>query len=1269
MSFSPLYTPTPLNDPLQNQGLGLAPQQQSSPNLSAQPAPPLSDPSSLIEQINGGLQTASQNFIPLSIPGVDSPNTQPSLITGLPTALTALQSKYTKAIPTLQQAISQGQVSQQSVNALAAYDQRRVLQGQSPLGPQQSAGALQTVTTGQAATPNPSHSAWDVFGNAGRDLKAIVGSIPHIPGQLVSEATHLGDIPSDIANAPNPITGLLQAHGIRLIPGAYTLGNLAEGGKGISELIHHPLMTGLDVAGLNAEVGSALATPEETAAAKLAGEHVPGGISRALTATGAAEPYAAFKSTIGDFLKQTRPGQWAEATFGTKARAMSLLVNNAAYQVRAAMDPSITGGASLIDPEGIATNIAKGTIENVKKWENVISPDRMGELTTQMQLNPDAIPNLADHERAFLDDQRTMTNQIANYHLGNGELEQLVTNGQMEVMQPSDAAEIRKQWTRRDRYESMTGVRQLVRNPNSITYDDIQAQLPAVQNALADDRFSGKYKTFIGKGYGYAIRNLGGTLPDGYMRALSNKDFAAATDLIANHIPEFDNPIKPGEINARERWTATTRAYTPGNYKRAISDAADAENTLPPRWREWRDQIVQGKVVSKLQAIGDSDHLDVPALIQHAMDRNYRQVADAGLFSADDLQRFNREAEQMIADMKQTAGESPIFVHRMEPEQVQSIKYGTEPVRGTLQGTVKVPTQLKSINDLATPYVHDVTVALSHEMSQVLTAKAQTYIYSELLRTDPAEGETLAPFARTAADLERQYAGVGENRLHINPTVDTQSIVKQRIGKEWVKFPIDKLPADLKLSLGLQDEMGEAHPYIPRSVYRNLAELDKPHTFGVFDSVMKVFRTALLPLSPRFLLYHMLGGAVQLAGQTDPFTVWSHLGNALEMVRDDKLPDTLRPVLGHVLDPALEWEFKSGGTIRRWLGDSPLAKVADASSNALDKVVGKSYGLVSFFQDTYRAMGYLYGYDKGITAGMTAEQAAAAGEALARKALMTWDDMTAIERTGMRSIFPFYGFARHILQYAERYPIDHPFRSAVIASIARNEMADLGTGLPQTMLNMLFLGHPDSHGHVRAINTAALNPFRDVANMTTLAGWLSATNPIISGVLQSAGLDTTSGGPDLYPNLHYDTETGRLAPISTNPLLNIAYQTLPQSQILGGLLSKSSEYKDLMRLDPSSAMRLIASQGGIPMTYRDLNVDRTMIQDEVTRETAQKAAFDDALKTGDWSEARRWPVLRPVLNQVQQLQQSGALSQFQPGGMNSDQKLQQVQQMIASSVG
>src|SRR5207253_7769971 len=109
--------------------------------------------------------------------------------------------------------------------------------------------------------------------------------------------------------------------------------------------------------------------------------------------------------------------------------------------------------------------------------------------------------------------------------------------------------------------------------------------------------------------------------------------------------------------------------------------------------------------------------------------------------------------------------------------------------------------------------------------------------------------------------------------------------------------------------------------------------------------------------------------------------------------------------------------------------------------------------------------------------------------ALSRRVLIQWDNLTPIERSVIRPVLPFYGWISHILRYAYHYPIDHPFRAAVTASFARNELADLGTGMPQTLLNSLFLGNPDSNGKVTGINVGGLNPFRDVANYMTLGGF------------------------------------------------------------------------------------------------------------------------------------------------------------------------------------
>jgi hypothetical protein len=102
------------------------------------------------------------------------------------------------------------------------------------------------------------------------------------------------------------------------------------------------------------------------------------------------------------------------------------------------------------------------------------------------------------------------------------------------------------------------------------------------------------------------------------------------------------------------------------------------------------------------------------------------------------------------------------------------------------------------------------------------------------------------------------------------------------------------------------------------------------------------------------------------------------------------------------------------------------------------------------------------------------------------------------------------------------------------------------------------------------------------------------------------------------------------------------------------LTGNSAEFNALLRNNPEAAQRMLVSQAGLPNLIREYNIPEQQIKSEVVRQDAQDKAWSTFLKTGNDSEAKRYPELRPLIAQVKALKASGALSQFQPKQTSPD---------------
>jgi len=246
--------------------------------------------------------------------------------------------------------------------------------------------------------------------------------------------------------------------------------------------------------------------------------------------------------------------------------------------------------------------------------------------------------------------------------------------------------------------------------------------------------------------------------------------------------------------------------------------------------------------------------------------------------------------------------------------------------------------------------------------------------------------------------------------------------------------------------------------------------------------------------------------------------------------------------------------------------------------------------------------------------------------------------MTAFERGVMRSIFPFYGWVGHIIRRVINYPLDHPLRAAIMSSVARAEIEDLN-GLPERFLGMFIWGKPDKNGKQSAINVGAMNPFGDTADYFTMLGWATAMNPALTTVAEQLGV--RDGQLEAYPDLRWDSESGRLQVSTPGVLGSFFTNTLPQSQIAGMLIGANKDFRDRMQTDPDAAMRSLLASGGIPMPYRRVSIPMEYARTELAAYEAQSRAKGEALRTGEDSRyARSFPQLQEYLAKLRALQES-----------------------------
>lgn len=1236
---------------------------------------------------------------PPALPFLGSPSPAPpapstSLVPNLPNALAAFESKYREIGPTLET-----RIPAPAFRSLVRFDASRVLRGQAPLSRKATALAALAASRTDAVTPASDRNPLSILTNAVADLRQITSAIPRLPVALYHEATELPNLPAALsralaADSPGEVIAqVAEAPGVRLLPGAYVASNVARGNA--TELATHPLMTFLDV--LPAASSGAARTAVGRAAKEAGMRPLTALATRRLNP--AATPLTAelIPNRLGaaaQAVTRTRPGQTLATAFGRDAREASRMVNLADARVAEQLNPDAPALAASTDT---LTNLARESRALQTAFDD-LDPSRRAELARIGESDPARIPDLPPRDREFVDRWRDLSDRFAHLGEEEGALARIVDErnptDRGEIYTADQARRILMLRSQRDRTRTLIDLRDRITDPTAnISAADLLADAP---RAVLAEGTPTAMRANLAEGFGHALdaagfdaqpiieaaralraRNLPAEeVADVIRRTASAPQprpvlpVAAITDRLID-LPATVNPARARHLRD---------LIISGDYRHAANLAADAPATaliqaigLDPAAvidslrrasdrSGFLDRIKQfasprrlsaatraadrafastvparfGPMVAKQTAARiESLYTSYPNFTEIA-----RRISEGDYAAVPDptsLRTIQREMATTWADLKAN-GADPIYMHRVSPAKAASIDFPH------VLETISTPSQFRARTNDLTPHVADPAIGLSHQALELLSRRASEDLIASLVER----------FGKTADELRATYEPAARIRAQRHPSLTVSGHLDSLIAREFTQFdPRSIIPWRSARISGLD----QSRTYLPKTVAKTIHAMHNPNESrlgAAFDPVMNTFRASVLALSPRFLLNNLVGGAVMLLADTGP-DAFRYLRAARTALRDGTLPDDVRLTLGSSTRPHIEFHARGGTTLARLLDEArtrspalaPGIDLADRARASVSTIVRKSYDLNGLVDDMYKSMAYLQHRDKALTRGLSRAESEAAGSAAIRRVFQTWDDLTPVERTVLRSVFPFYSWARFAIRFALRYPFDHPIRASIMAAFARNELDDLGTGLPQSFLGAFFLGHPDRDGKVTAFVPGSMNPFRDVANYFTLGGFLSSVNPALSTVFESVGMDPLSGTAELYPDLTYDPTTGNLRARSSNPLANFVYNTIPQAEVLASLTGASAEFRELARTNPAAANRRLLSGVGIPLAIRSYDIPGERIAAELNRSRVRDDAFRQGLR-GDDREAQRHTGLPALLQQVRQLQTGGALGPYTP---------------------
>ena len=1154
------------------------------------------------------------------------------LIRQLPDTTKSFQRKYSELLPLIR-----GQFPDPVVDSMVRFDAKRAARGIHPVSKPRTLQLLAAASTGEAVTEpvERSMSPLALVPNAIQDLRQILSSVPRLPGALLEEVKSLPNAPQVISRALSEgnLGGVFDAPGVRMLPGAFVASALLPGGEPAGAVMQHPLITALDVAPYGLK---GLRTFKQTPRGQRA-------VSQVKNVTGPLKQKA----------KSTRPGAAISAAFGKDARSLARLESLWGDRIGKAL----YGEGELAKQ---APELLVGARQFATKYEPLISADRRVELTRLMQSDPNRVPGLSDVERGFVQEAREITDQLSNIAVESGELVRVTINGGSELYDKTTASRLLKRQKRVDDMVPLNNAHNAARFGN-ISVDDVRAGLV---DAFVNPNHLVKTRTKLSRGWLMAAeKHLNLDVTDMAAAVRNRKNLSwdelaeTARDIDFVVRPEFQrrvfNDTQVGKFVNRDTWNARDTRLKAAQ---KIRDRA-AARTVPARWQPLVERQFRGKVDEWVEA--NPSDLSKGRVAELVATRQYDQLVDAKT-----LKRLENEARETWQQMS-AEGMNPVFVHKVSDLQLRQMDY-PRPFVG-----VRDPSQVKKRAWDWQPANEDVTLALTHQEFEWLAKRGSEEFVSQVVDR----------WALSEKDLRARFRGVAESRALTRGSSfaeELNTLIKARGYVEYV--PDAFMPfSSRKLSGGLRSG-GKERYFLPRDIALNMKKYASPPDPSALsklvDPVMKTFRTAVLPLSPRWHVSNLIGGALMLLTRTSP-EVFRHMREAWQVVKageTGRLPEgiVLGKGAGTMSRELAELRFRSGNTMRRLLTEmgegsveglnpavrkmaaeaaAPVGTVSELASKGVSKagrVIDWSVKMNGMVDDMWRVMAYLHGTDKAIRKGMSQSVAEQAGITLSRKIMANWDEMTPLERSVMKGVFPFYGWMSHIFKFVMRYPIDHPWRASIATAFAKAELEDLESGFPERFLNMFFLGGEDDQGNRLGLNFGTWNPFADVSDMFTLAGLMGRTNPIFGTVMESLGLDPMSGEPELYPDLRYDAETGRLKVRTKNPLVSFVQNTVPQSAILLAGIDSRNEYAELLRSNPKAASRMLRSQLGLPINLDYINVHEEMFKSELARQDSASKVLGDALKSGDYGEAASVPSLQPIVSQLSQIPEDELVSVLPP---------------------
>jgi hypothetical protein len=565
--------------------------------------------------------------------------------------------------------------------------------------------------------------------------------------------------------------------------------------------------------------------------------------------------------------------------------------------------------------------------------------------------------------------------------------------------------------------------------------------------------------------------------------------------------------------------------------------------------------------------------------------RYYRGTFDDGtpIFPAKALRQVEKDAVKRISEW-QAQGWNPSFVHSMNESQLNQLRYPkvarTEP---------KISSYKEKLLTGGSDEVNNVAVSLTHQQAEVAVNglwRDAWHGYAD--DTGAHVPGILDTFGKT---YDQAVQELRDRQVPLDQA-------RKQVAREWEN------PARFSGKVGRGSVFANNNVLIPSSLARNLDKLSPSmdnlsQMKAAVDKGTRGFRFAVTGLSPQHSVHIVASGGVMFGlAMNDLPAVLRSVGEARRMIKEGRIPLRFQDE-GSFLPAEDAMMFgASQRTAARLYSDvvakgvHPLRRANEAIQH-LDEHVTRWYKTLDYVAQTKR--------------GLDPEQALYE----VSRHFADHAGRAPIERALFKSVAPFGAWSQHLIRYLFQFPADHPLRAAALANLATAQIDDQNSGLPRDF-NQLFFHNK------QAFDIRSLNPFRDIGNTFSLAGFISTLHPAVGAIFKAKGYNPVTDTAELYPELTIDPNTGKLVTKGGNFFKALAEGMIPQTQGIEALLGWSDSMRNLKKNDPQAYAHTLARYLHFPWLPRTIDLGTERTKDQVNQLRLATAAVSDALKTGNF---------------------------------------------------